>query len=315
MLISQLRDVEVLMDELEENSLQIQRAERHFEDVVRAMYAAIDGKDLQGDADDWSDVSVGTSSSVLSSPSRESAPPQDPNLEQYFDAVGTLHVVHERWADLHIEKQEQEERRLLMTDQGQMLEQSDEQFERSWQKHFENAEQALHRAWEVVEAAVDLCSKKDIEIPLWAKVEFPNIGVADPIHELQNSERGNVESFETPAMDAQSSDDAQGVTDVTFGDVSLLPTPHIGKPLVGERIAVWVTDVEAEPPDSRLRHAENREETAGVDRLQSSSVNGPHRATIRKVKSLSSLQPSLLGGSTDLRVESIFGIPRASTYK
>lgn len=286
MLISQLQDVEVLMKSLEESHLRIQRAERRSENSARAMYAAVEGRGLQDQVDDWSDASLGTSSSVFSSASQEPTPPQNTSLEQYFDAVGTLNNVHERWAELHVEKQEQEERRILMLDQEQTLEQSDGEFERSWQKHFDTGEKALHKAWEVVEAALDVCRKEQIEIPPWARVEFPNIGVANPVQEWQTSEKASVDSFETADACSRSSSKALVLTDVILGNV---PTQHVDEPLRGERIASWVNDMETKGPDTRTRHAEDNERITDVGKSKSRSLSDLHLAPVRKVKSLSAL--------------------------
>lgn len=93
-----------------------------------------------------------------------------PELETYYEAASTLRLMQERIGDLQTEQQEQWGRRVLMEDQGQVLDQSEDNFLRYWNDTLSIAHRDFEQARENAKSARTLCEISGIMVPAWAEI-------------------------------------------------------------------------------------------------------------------------------------------------
>lgn len=154
----------VLTEELRASDRHREQAGKAFDNVVASITASLRRSEACIPRALVEDQSVRTLQPPICSPQ----PPISSELEAYYHSVSTLRNMGERVAELQCEQGEQWERRRLMEDQGQVLDQSDDDFLRCWEETLSVASQDLERAQRDVAFARESCEDAGVVIPAWA---------------------------------------------------------------------------------------------------------------------------------------------------
>lgn len=93
-------------------------------------------------------------------------------LEDFWASVSEMRIMRERLWDFQAEREEQLERRALLADQGQEVEQSDGEFDRCWDAQILLGETDLRKAEAAADNAREQCNIANITIPTWAELEL-----------------------------------------------------------------------------------------------------------------------------------------------
>lgn len=161
-----------LMDQTKVHDRLLERATDAFDNAALAMFTALHGNEVTIDDGVLPVTFLGASSENNSIDPATPDTPLIPQLDRYYDAVGNFEIMRKRLTDLYMERQEQWERRVMMADQEQVIEQSDEDFSAEWRRMLGVAEEDLRVAREVVEDARKSCDADNIDIPMWAQVSL-----------------------------------------------------------------------------------------------------------------------------------------------
>lgn len=194
-LSAQLESVDSALAETREADRKVAKAEKADRNAVRALFTALGGNNLLDNDEAWSDVTLISELDEESAASTHASAQIPPQLETYFEAVSTLKIMRERLLDLHEEFQEQSERRDLLTDQGQPLEQSDAEFASMQSSMLQSAEKDFSEAAVAVADARKLCAAEGVEIPSSSDSESMTDGDQ---YKDQHRERGNVITASSP---------------------------------------------------------------------------------------------------------------------
>jgi len=246
----QLLALDELAEEFTDNDRKQEGAERSFDNAVQTITTKLRRNKLIPENKSASEVSLApTIASVSEHPSNISPPIPD-QLEAYYAAFSTLRNMAERIGDLQSEQQEQWERRGVMEDQGQVLDQSDDDFTRAWNETLEIAYKDFTAAQAAVERTRQDCDAMNISIPTWAEVV--SVGEKDDPSSINAPDQGIVSLPNSVPGDSQPGLQ-QGVP-LGFnqpllqgGDSPLETPPHA--PFSKDRVARWIetTDPTVEP--------------------------------------------------------------------
>lgn len=189
---TKMETVEQLMEALRVRDRRTERAERALDNSSRALISAIQRSDvvqndIHGD-EDLSDISLAPSSNFGSEALVPTSPPMAPQLLQFYNAVSNYKIMRERLFDLDVERQEQWERRLLLADQDQILEQTDDQFTAMWQETFLGPESDFRDARTTLQQARELCLDANIAIPALQDLQIPDAEGDEQPHSVSQEE-------------------------------------------------------------------------------------------------------------------------------
>ena len=176
----QVQALDELTKELRENDRKQEDAETSFDNAVQSISTKLRQSKLIPEDEKALEVSLAPTITSISEHQGESSPPLAAELAAYYDAVGMLRIMAERIGELQAEQQEQWERRGVMEDQGQILDQSDDEFSRKWNDTLDTAYKDFTTAQADVEKTRQQCEAMNISIPTWADVD--SVGdKADPL--------------------------------------------------------------------------------------------------------------------------------------
>lgn len=238
----QIQAMNAQMVELREQDRRLQHAEDAFDNATRAMFTALRRERLLNDdenSDTTSEISLAPSSAFRSITSAALAPPISPDLEEYYKAVSEMRNMQERFHWLIAERDEQWERRAMLEEQGQCLDQTDDEFIKAWEKQLDEAEANYEDAGAAVESARRVCETADIVIPDWAEDSSVNADNKQqhfyPLHEATIIPP-NIEP--PPQL-------FDGMVPETLPQDHSSPTSssHIVRQLKEKRVSEWVEDV------------------------------------------------------------------------
>ena len=170
---AQLDSLTMLSDELRASDRRQEQAEESFDNAAAAIVASLRRSDACVPRDLVEDQSVRTLQIPICSLQHPTSSPQSPipcELGAYYHSVSTLRNMHERVSELQLEQQEQWKRRGVMADQGQVLDQSDGDFLRSWEEILSVANRDFGQAQRDVAFARKSCENAGIVIPAWVMV-------------------------------------------------------------------------------------------------------------------------------------------------
>lgn len=246
---SRMQRVTELMDDIKGHDRHVGKATDAFDNAARAMFTALRGNQAAKDDDVWGDVSLQPSSAFNSVLSAAPTSHVTTQLDRFYDAVANLKIMRERFSDFSMEQQEQWERRVLMADQEQVLEQGDEDFSREWQQKLDVAEEDLRNARNTVRDARQACVDEGIAIPAWAEVSLSDIvpeqlpwsssqaGAVSP----PNSRPANSIHMHRLIPELRATSIASG--NVLQPNISPLRTPTTNDLKSQERVRQWIEDV------------------------------------------------------------------------
>lgn len=239
-----------LMDQTKGHGRLLEKATEAFDNAALAMFTAFHGNQVSNDDDGvLPHVSFEASSEYdsIDPASPPSFTPVIPQLDRYYDAVGNFKIMRERLSDVSIERQEQSERRAMMADQGQVAEQSDEDFSAEWHRILDAAEEDLRDAREAVEDARQACDADSIDIPVWAQMSLsdtaPEQLVWDSTQAVSPPNSNPANSAATPHLHL-----GMAATSIISGNllaptVSPLHTPPPNDSLATEKVLHWRQEV------------------------------------------------------------------------
>lgn len=189
---TKIETVEQLMEELRVGDRRTERAEQSLDNSSRALISAIQRSDvvqndIHGD-DDLSDVSLAPTSEFGSEALVPPSPPMAPQLLQFYSAVSNYKIMRERLFDLDVERQEQWDRRLLLADQDQVLDQNDDEFTAMWQETFLGPESDFQDARTALQQARKSCLNANIAIPALQDLQIPESEGDEQAHNVMQEE-------------------------------------------------------------------------------------------------------------------------------
>lgn len=168
---SQCQDLKSLSTSLRDHDKKWEASELAFDNVCRNIFHELRVRQLvSGDATE-DDISLKSTSYFKSADSASTPLPMVKELADYFAAYSRLRHMSERIDDLTGEQLEQRERRDLLRDQEQVLDQTDEEFSAKWDQILGPATKDYEEALLAVESTRKLCSDAGIEIPAWARID------------------------------------------------------------------------------------------------------------------------------------------------
>jgi hypothetical protein len=242
----QILALHLVSEDLREGDTRQDEAIASFDNATQAISTALRKRELVIDNEAEFDVFLARTPSVRYTGEAETSPPLPVELEAYYAAVGDLRNMSERIGDLQVEKQEQEERRGLEEDQGQLLEPNEDDFRRTWSETLEVAYNNFETAHNTFLQAREACNRKNIDIPSWAIVNSvgdqadlthhgaPDQGMVSPPNSIPANSRTNKMDASEPQLHDHGSP---------------LATPPFNNPLTTERVAQWVAGVDTQPLD------------------------------------------------------------------
>lgn len=245
---TQKHSVVSLMAGLRECDIEFDDALRAFEEVSAAVLTGL--RRCQSSNDDvTSELSV-ASTPVDDSDDNKSAGEQIPEeLQDFYDAVMQVRFMQERLVDLNAERDEQIVRRDLLIDQEVDLDQTDEEFNKSWVAELSVAQGNLDEAETALQSAYAACKEANITIPVLQSEGAP--GHPENLHSEQY-----IEEEHSSAASIESELAASG---------SPLPITPRGDTQAGNKIAQWVASLEQNPTTvSHLGAHTARSEPGGV---------------------------------------------------
>jgi hypothetical protein len=242
---SQVLVLNLILEDLRESDRKHEEALESFDNAIQAMSTALRKRGLVTYDDAGPDIFLAPTPSAQSIGEVETSPPIPGELEAYYAAVSELRNMSERIGDLQVEKQEQEVRRGLEEDQGQRLDQTDDEFLRTWSKTLEVAFNDYETARTAALTARETCKREHVEIPPWARVNSEG-DQADLKHD-DALDQGMVSPPNSiPANSRVAKMDASEALLHDHG--SPLATPPINNSLTTEMVSRWVESVHTPPP-------------------------------------------------------------------
>ncbi|OQN96402.1 hypothetical protein B0A48_17654 [Cryoendolithus antarcticus] len=90
---------------------------------------------------------------------------ENPLLEDYYDKTGNIAIMRERLSEVYSEYVDERAQRIFRADQDQILENTDEQFDASYQVAIQNAQESIENAIDARQEALEKCRAAGVEIP------------------------------------------------------------------------------------------------------------------------------------------------------
>lgn len=167
----QMHALGILTEQLTDKDRKQDVAEASFNNAVEALATTLRRRGLVSKEEKAVEVSLAPTLASTSEHLSDIASPIAVELEAYYDAVSTLRNMGERIGELQAEQQEQLERRGMMEDQGQVLDQTEEDFLRMWRDLLDVAYNDFRAAQTAVKERRQQCDAMNIAIPTWAEVD------------------------------------------------------------------------------------------------------------------------------------------------
>ena len=247
---NQLLALAELAEEFTDNDRKQEDAERSFDNAVQTITTELRRSKLIPENEAAPEVSLAPTIASISEHPSNISPPIPDQLEAYYAAFSTLRNMAERIGELQSEQQEQWERRGVMEDQGQVLDQSDDDFTCAWNKTLEIAYKDFTTAQAAVERARQDCDAMDISIPTWAEVT--SVGEKDDPSVDETPNQGIVSLPNSVSSDSQREPQqylSLGLKQplLQSGESPLETPPHA--PFAKDRVARWIetTDPTVKP--------------------------------------------------------------------
>jgi hypothetical protein len=240
----QILALHLLAEDLREGDRKQDEAITSFDNATQAISTALRKRELVVEHDTKPDVFLARTPSVRSTGEIDTSPPIPCELEAYYAAVGDLRNMSERIGDLQVEKQEQELRRGLEEDQGQVLEPNDDDFRRIWSEQLEVAYNNFETARTAFLEAREACKRENINIPSWAIVN--SVGDQADLKHDDEPDQGMVSP--PNSIPANSRINKTVASEILLHDHgSPLATPPTNTSLATERVVQWVVGVNNQP--------------------------------------------------------------------
>lgn len=166
----QMHALDILTEQLRDKDRKQDVAEASFNNAVEALATTLRRRGLVSQEEKAVEVSLAPTLASTSEHSSDIGSPIAVELEAYYDAVSTLRNMGERIGELQAEQQEQLERRGMMEDQGQVLDQKEEDFLRMWRDLLDVAYNNFKAAQAAVKEKRQKCDDMNVAIPTWAEV-------------------------------------------------------------------------------------------------------------------------------------------------
>lgn len=331
---AKMQAVDKLMVELGTRNRQIQNAEQALDNVTRALITAVHkgnlaNEGLHYDEDDLSETSLAPTSEFGSEASTAADPGMAPQLVNFYSAVSNYRIMRERLLDLGLELQEQWERRLLLQEQDQPSDQTDEEFTAAWREMFVGPEEDFHRAKTMLQESRKSCIEVGVDVPPLEDLQISNaegddqqhslVGVESPSAAMDSDMNATADhplatsamttSQQTPfgeeiLVDQESATPSISGLDQQLDDSSPA-TPLAVNDKAVERITQWVDNVDLEVVDhtSSLRGGPSSAITA-------STGDRPSRSHFREFS-----HPTSPPTSTSRRRQRATSLPHAPTFE
>lgn len=176
-----------LMAELRESDIKLDAAGRAFQEVSAAVLTQFHQASPANDGT-TSEISI-ASTPVEQIDETNLADEQvlEP-LQDYYDSAIEVRFMQERLDDLHTERAEQLTRRDLVVDQEGVLDETDEEFNCTWDEHLSVAQDNLNTASAALQAAVTVCENLGIAVQAWDSADGRN-HPGSPLPVLQDDEQ------------------------------------------------------------------------------------------------------------------------------
>ena len=263
----QIQNLNVLADELRSSDRKQENAGRSFDNAVQVISSTLRRSKLVTENEGAPYVSLAPTIASTSERSSDISPPIAAELEAYYAAISTLRNMGERIGELRAEQQEQWERRGVMEDQGQVLEQTEDEFLRMWHDVLTIAYNDFKVAQTTVDETRRICHATNIAIPSWAEVDsvgdetgqsgdVPDQGIVSPLNSI----------LVDPQLDPQNGFPLMFNASLLQDHESPLATPPLlDNPMAKERIARWVDDINSDivpqtdnhPPSTSIQWLED----------------------------------------------------------
>lgn len=273
----QIQAVNGQMAELREQDRRLQHAEDAFDNAARAVSTALRRLRLIDDDENFdmrSEVSLASSSAYRSIQSDALASPVFPELAEYYKAFSDLRIMHERFMWLENERNEQWERRVMLEEQDQFLDQTEDEFIEAWEKRLNEAEVNYEDAKAATEEARLACHAAEITIPDLDDAIDASSADADSKQQPFNASHNHTIIPPNIRPPSQIFDDIVPETLPEDPPSSQSLTPPARQHLMMEnRISQWVDDVVppiasiSSPVESREPPADNSKNSTGMDSL------------------------------------------------
>lgn len=244
---TRIENLLALTTEVQSTERALGEAERSFDNARQVMSSALRRQNILDFDDSQPDVALIPTLSQSYSSCSVVASATATELKTYYTAVGRLKNMRERLSDLQIEKEEQWDRRMLLEDQGQFLEQTEEEFNLAWGGTLESAIAAFQEAHSTVKEARKVCVEAGVTIPSWAEVD----SVGD---ELDTEQQGALLQVHSHPEGAPSSVLPSADRIEQRCATTALPLPHdqetpastspVHHAFNDERVARWIQEIE-----------------------------------------------------------------------
>jgi hypothetical protein len=241
----QIQNLNSISEELRDDDRKQVEAESLCDNATQALSTELRKQGLVLDDDAGSDVFLAPTPTAQSVGSIDDSPPIPAELEAYYAAFSHSRNMSERIGELQVEQQEQWVRRGLEEDQGQLLDQSDDEFLRTWNETLEIAYNDYETAEAAVKEAREACDRKNIEIPSSDKVY--SIGNLADLTRADAPDQGMVSPPNSVPVSSRIVNRMYANEPLLHDHGSPLATPPINNPLATERVARWVETVDVQP--------------------------------------------------------------------
>jgi hypothetical protein len=280
----QILALNLLSEDLKEGIRSQDEAIASFDNAAQAISTALRKQELVTDNDAEDDVFLARTPSIRSTGDAGLSPPIPGELEVYYAAVGDLRNMRERIGDLQVEKQEQEVRRGLEEDQGQLLEPNDDDFHRTWSETLKVAYNDFETARTVLLEAREACDRNNIDIPSWAIVN----SVGDQADLTHDGAPGQGMVSPPNSIPAESRIDKMDSSEPLLHDHgSPLATPPTNNLMSTERVARWVAGIDTPPLSMQFETSVNL--LGGVtDKYMTQASRAPFQWNDENVQSVKS---------------------------
>jgi hypothetical protein len=269
----------------------LREGDRHAEEVGNALHnslQALSNALRRNESDQDDNDPMYTSASLVPAPSSRSEvsnstrPPMADELAKFCDAVGDFKIMRERIDELHLEKQEQEERKEFLGDQELKLEKRNENFLLNWHQSLAEAKNDLQEAEVIVSRARQVCEDAGISIPLWAET---NPAFSDVYQEYNTP--AQLATINPPMFVVLPRSSGHGVgSSINSSEPapvdasSLMFNPLNEQPSSDEKIANWIQSVQPDVPDvsdpsSELVLASARKDIASTIEYRFAQLRAP----------------------------------------
>lgn len=175
--------LQTLVESLRSHQATMELSERHFDKASRAIFEAF--SQSNSGLREVAATGLWHQSASLAPSSHPETSPMPIQLEDFCREIGRSRNMRERLWELEEERQEQLERRCLLEDQEQVLEQTDEAFALEWDQILQKSKRDLQDAYEQAQNARRACTEAGVEIPFWAEVD--RVGTQGDLQEEDSS--------------------------------------------------------------------------------------------------------------------------------